>query len=56
MDQLQLPIKKAVILAFSKLKISDLKSFIEKQAEYESWKADIINKIEINSEKYINNK
>ena len=49
-------IERAIILVFSKLKIPDLKSFTEKQVKYKSWKADIINKIEIDSEKYTNNK
>ena len=56
LNQLQLPIEKAIILIFSKLKIPDPKPFTEKQIKYKSWKADIINKIEIDNEKYTNDK
>ena len=38
-----------------KLKILDLKFFTDKCMKYKSWKTNIINKIEINHEKFSNN-
>ena len=36
------------------MKILDLKSFAGKHIEYESWKADMMNKIEIDHKKFNN--
>ena len=46
--------EKYVIQGILKLKILDLKSFAGKCMEYEFWKADMMNKIEIDREKFSN--
>ena len=46
--------KKYIIQGVLKLKISDLKFFINKYMEYKSWKVDIINKIKIDHKKFSN--
>ena len=38
----------------SKLKIPNLKFFADKRMEYESWKADMMNKIKIDCKKFSN--